>query len=51
MKYHTLFVIFEKKRQNLKLQSAVNYIGGALRVNTFPANHGLSSAILSAYVR
>ena len=25
MKYHALFVIFEKKQQNLKLSSATNY--------------------------
>ena len=25
MKYHALFVIFEKKKQNVKLSSAANY--------------------------
>ena len=32
MKYHALFVIFEKQ-QNLKLSSAAN-VGGALRVKS-----------------
>ena len=32
MKYHALFVIFEK-RQNLRLSSDAIIIGGALRVN------------------
>ena len=31
MKYHVIFIIFEKKQQNLKLSSAAN-IAGALRV-------------------
>ena len=35
MKYHALFVIFEKAT-NLKLSSAAN-VGGALRVNSFLA--------------
>ena len=33
MKFHALFVIFEK-RQNLKLSSAAKYLGGALRVKS-----------------
>ena len=37
MKYHALFVIFEK-RQNLKLSSAANY-SGALWVKIFPEQY------------
>ena len=35
MKYHTLYVFFLKKQQNLKLSSAADYTGGALWVRVF----------------